>query len=90
MQPDIWDQLREKLPFGTTPEQTQLRKKIWQGFDVNGNGYLSLAEVDKGMRDVVQLPEMFSLKPVLIRAFNSAKDRLKSKNSYGDDYVSRA
>ena len=46
-----------------------MRKKQWSGMDVNGNGYLSLAEVDKGMRDVVQLPELFNLKPVLMRAF---------------------
>lgn len=90
MQADIWEQLREKLPFETSPEQTAKRKKIWEGFDVNGNGYLSLAEVDKGARDVLQLPPLFKLKPVLIRAFNTAKSRLKSKNSYGDDYVSRA
>ena len=49
---------------------------MWDGFDVNGNGYLSLAEVDKGMRDVVQLPTLFGLKPVLMRAFQAAKIRL--------------
>lgn len=62
----------------------------WPAFDVNGNGYLSLAEVDKGIRDVIQLPELFQLKPVLIRAFNAAKNKLKAKSQYGDDYVSKA
>ena len=38
----------------------------------------------------MNLPKLFKLKPVLIRAFNAAKSKLKSKNSYGDDYVSRA
>ena len=42
------------------------------------------------MRDVIQLPALFALKPVLMRAFQSAKNRLKSKNEYGDDYVSKA
>ena len=42
------------------------------------------------MRDVVQLPTLFGLKPVLMRAFQAAKKRLKSKNEYGDDYVSKA
>jgi len=37
--------------------------------DLNGNGILSLAEVDKGMRDVIKLPILFDLKPVLMRAF---------------------
>ena len=50
----------------------------------------SLAEVDKAMRDVIKLPLLFNLKPVLMRAFTAAKNKVKSKHSYGDDYVSRA
>jgi hypothetical protein len=40
---------------------------------VNGNGYISLAEVDKGIRDVLVLPILFATKPVLMRAFMAAK-----------------
>jgi hypothetical protein len=36
---------------------------------MNGNGYLSLAEVDKGLRDVVKIPMLFDVKPVIMRAF---------------------
>jgi EF-hand domain pair len=57
--------------------------------DVNGNGILSLAEVDKGMRDIVRLPTLFAIKPVLIRAFYAAKDKVKSNKSYADDYISK-
>ena len=42
------------------------------------------------MRDVLNLPQLFNLKPVLMRAFQAAKNKLPSKNKYGDDYVSRA
>ena len=56
---------------------------------MNGNGFLSLAEVDKGLRDVVKVPEIFDLKPVIIRAFNAAKNYSKSKSKYGDDYVEK-
>jgi len=62
---------------------------MWPAFDVNGNGYLSLAEVDKGMRDVVRLPKLFDLKPVLMRAFTAAKTYYKSKSKHGDDYVTK-
>ena len=55
--------------------------------DVNGNGYLSLAEVDKGMRDVICLPQLFELKPVLMRAFQAAKTKSKAKTDHSDDYV---
>ena len=57
---------------------------------MNNNGYLSLAEIDKGLRDIIRLPVIFDLKPVIIRAFNAAKRKLKATNPHGDDYVSRA
>ncbi len=50
---DIWKTLEEKLPWRTTPEHKAKRDLYWTGFDVNGNGYLSLAEIDKGIQDVV-------------------------------------
>jgi len=58
--------------------------------DVNNNGLLSLAELDKGMKDIIRLPLLFKTKPVMLRAFNSAKAKVKSKSKYGDDYVERA
>jgi len=56
---------------------------------VNGNGYVSLAELDKGIRDVINLPILFKTKPVLIRAFIAAKDKAKAKSMYSNDYIER-
>jgi len=42
------------------------------------------------MIDVLQIPQLFKLKPILIRAYQAAKKKLPSKNKHGDDYVSRA
>ena len=42
---------------------------MWRGIDVNNNGYVSLAEVDKGMRDVLGLDEIYLSKPVMMRAW---------------------
>lgn len=57
---------------------------------MNNNKYLSLAEIDKGLRDVIHVPILFDLKPVLIRAFQAAKNKLPASSSHGNDYVSRA
>ena len=63
---------------------------MWNQFNMNGNKYLSLAECDKGMRDVVRLPTIFDTKPVIIRAFNSAKTYKKAgKDKSDDDYISK-
>ena len=48
-----WNLIDKKLPYQKTPEQFKKRSDIWSGMDVNGNGYLSLAEIDKGLRDVL-------------------------------------
>lgn len=57
---------------------------------MNGNNYLSLAEIDKGIRDVLALPELFDSKPVIMNAYQASKDKIKAKHTFGDDYVSKA
>jgi len=45
--------LAEKLPTGRTSKEKKKRKELFKLFDPNGNRYLSLAELDKGVRDVL-------------------------------------
>ena len=54
-----------------------------------GNGYLSLAEVDKGLHETCGLDGVYSCKPAIIRAFNAAKGLKKGAGGRDDDYVSR-
>jgi len=86
---DVWAQLKEKLPYERTEEEKQKRMDQWNKIDVNGNGYLSLAEVDKGMRDVVGLPILFENKPVLMRAFQAAKSVAPSASDKDDNYIQK-
>ncbi len=66
--------------------------RLYEGFDPNGNGYLSLAEVHKGCRDVLGLPEIYENKPVMMRAFQAAKgaNNAKSKSELGQHYIERS
>ena len=90
MSEQILAELDEKLPYSNSEADVAKRAKYWEGIDVNGNRYISLAETDKGLRDVIRIPELFDTKPVIIRAFNAAKTALKASSKYGDDYVSKA
>eukprot|EP00116_Pleurobrachia_bachei_P012924 sb/3473186/ len=56
-----------------------------------GNGVLSLAEVDKAMRDFLSIDELFDAKPAIMRAFQIAKNCTKSKRSdgVGEDYIEK-
>lgn len=56
--------------------------------DFNGNGYVSLAEIDKFFNDLG--PEMeivYRSKAVMLRAFMAAKDHCRSTSETGQDYV---
>ena len=87
---EVWAQLKEKLPYERTEEQKEKRMQQWNLMDVNGNGYLSLAEIDKGMKDAVDLPVLFDVKPVLMRAFQAAKSVAPSKSKEDDDYIQKS
>jgi len=81
-------------------EQKAARADLWRRCDPNGNGYLSLAEVDGGIRaelwgtlgEDVGTYLWRRYRPAYIRAFNDAKDIAKEKpipgaNADTDDYV---
>ena len=86
----IWEVLKQRLPFEKSAAHTRERENQWMQIDVNGNGLLSLAEVDKGLRDIIRLPALFNAKPVIQRAFTAAKTKVKSKSMYGDDYIQKS
>ena len=66
------------------------RKQMFNSFDCNGNGYLSLAEVQKGVRDVLQSDALFDAKPAIMRAFQAAKNVVDTKTILGADFIERA
>ena len=81
-----WAEINAKLPTGRSEEEKEKRKALFQKFD-NGNGLLSLAEIDKAIRDVLHLDHVFDAKPAIMRAFQIAKSVVKSDKTSGDDYI---
>lgn len=83
-----WTEINNKLPTGKSVEAKAARKKMFREFDPNGNGVLSLAEVDRAVRDVLKLDAIFDAKAAIMRAFQIAKDSQASKRGKtGDDYI---
>lgn len=89
---EIYKMLAKKLPTGQDPNDKKAREQIFRNMDVNGNSYLSLAEVDKGVRDVLGIDELFDSKAVIMRAFQASKDVASNKlgpSAVGKDYIER-
>eukprot|EP00667_Euglena_gracilis_P013357 EG_transcript_13767 len=86
-----WALIAQRLPYGRSEAEKERRKELFSLIDMNGNGYLSLAEVDKGMRDILKLEEIYDCKPAMMRAFQAAKGVHKGgKAKLGDDYVTKS
>eukprot|EP00977_Amphora_coffeiformis_P005531 scaffold1170_cov174-Amphora_coffeaeformis.AAC.15 len=87
-----WEEIVAKLPLEKTEKQKQERAKIFEGFDPNGNGYVSLAECDRGCRDILGLGDVLP-KPVIMRAYQASKDTAqkdgKNMTKNGGDYIER-
>ena len=87
-----WNAIHARLPTSRTAEDKKKRMTMFMQFDPNSNGYLSLAEVDKGCRDILGLHEIFDAKPVIMRAFQAAKsanDKNNKKGGHGPDYIEK-
>ena len=84
-----WHDIRDKLAYERDPASKAKRDKIWGYIDINSNGYVSLAEVDKGLRDVLQLDNVFDCKRAIMRAFQAAKSAVKTNSKHGADYIER-
>jgi hypothetical protein len=65
---------------------------MFAAFDPNGNGYISLAEIDKGCRDILGLYDLFEAKKAIMRAYQAAKDVANKDNTSesGADYVEKS
>ena len=63
--------------------------EMFRAFDPNGNGYLSLAEIDKGVRDVLKSDRLFEAKPAIMRAYQAAKNAVPGENKLSADFVER-
>jgi hypothetical protein len=83
-----WAAIRAKLPVGRDEASNKKRDELFKQFDPNSNHLLSLAEVDRGVRDVLQTESMFDAKECIMMAFKGAK-ALNPKASHNQDFVDR-
>lgn len=82
-----WAAIRKALPSDRTPSQAEARKKLFKVMDFNGNGIISLAEVDKCVIETLGMGEIFP-KKVLLRAFYAANGVAPKNGTLSDDMVS--
>lgn len=87
------DKMQGKLKFQKTPEEEAYRDEMFPLADVNHNGMLSLAEVDKALPELFGCVALFNAKPAIIRGFLAATGRPPAEHDdaafrkHQNDYV---
>ena len=77
------------MPTSKSPQDRAARNLLFASMDGNGNGFLSLAEVDLGLVHVLSPQALAGAKPAVLRAFNAAKAVRKGGRPLGDDLIER-
>ncbi len=88
-QPSVFDyiSIKQKLCLERTREGMQKRHEIFNQMDINKNGFLSFSEVTRGIKDVLNLPEIYEKKEVIRKAFDAAKDSVKNSKSESKNFI---
>ncbi len=88
-QPSVLDyiSIKQKLCLERTREGMQKRHEIFNQMDINKNGFLSFSEVTRGIKDVLNLPEIYEKKEVIRKAFDAAKDSVKNSKSESKNFI---
>jgi Ca2+-binding EF-hand superfamily protein len=85
--------MQGKLKYRKTPEEEEERTTLFNLIDVNGNGFVSLAEIDKALPELMGCVALFNAKPAIIRAFMAAVNKPLPKNDdqafkkHSKDYI---
>merc|ERR1719199_1239563 len=82
-----WQAFDARLPTKTDELSRAARRKLFARFDPNGNGILSLAEVDCGLTKVIQVGGLHECKPAINKAFQAARRLAPPAAAFSDDYI---
>lgn len=79
-----------QLPIGRDSASNDARQALFSKFDPNGNGILSLAELDRGLKVVLlQVDGIEDCTPAINRAFHAARDVCPPVAAFSDDYIDK-
>ena len=89
-----WASMQKRLPACDDGESEAVRRQAFATCDTNGNGYLSLEEWERGIREVLDYDisqQVFRAKPPIMKAFQAAQMlRPAEAGMDGDEYISWA
>ncbi len=69
-----WKSVYERIPLEDTPEAEERRSKLFEKFDVDIKGRLTLEQLDAGIRKELNLDGAIRTKPIIMKAFAYTKE----------------
>lgn len=82
-----YENLTKLLSVERSDDGKAKRIKMFRDFDKNGNGYLSLNEIEYGLSAVLGLSQSSHFNKAIRLAFNSAKDCVKNNHKFSKESI---
>lgn len=77
------------LPDTLSANSEKMAFELFDKIDINHNGYASLAEVDKGLKEILQVPDLPGLHTMLLKSFDMARVVKQSEEPRENDYITK-
>ena len=77
------------IPIDSGAESVAARNKLFREFDRNSNNFLSLADILRGLNHVLELPEFYDTKLMIMRAYQASLSKVKNPNPLAEGLISR-
>lgn len=82
-----WKALMDKMPVEKTEAAAKRRQDIWNKMNEYNNGSVSMKKMSKDMEKYLGLPKKVTDKGCLEKAYNNAKDKVKTKQGGDDSFI---
>lgn len=82
-----WQKLMNKMPVDKTEASAKRRKEIWDEMNAHNNGSVSMKKMSKDMEKYLGLPKKVTDKGCLEKAYNNAKNKVKTKVAGDDNFI---
>ena len=86
---DLRRDISKCLPDKPSKMTSQEADELFDKIDINKNGYASLAEIDKGLKEILHIPSIPGLHTMMLKAFELARVAKQSEEPRENDYITK-
>ena len=84
-----YEKFSRTLPCKECPYAKRQRDEVWNKWDVNGNGFLSLKEIEGEFLEMFEIEEANEITEIIKQCSDDAKSQYEFGGKLGESYLEK-